>query len=34
MDNNETCIHGGVSPISLLAELHPSQAGSDINLYK
>jgi hypothetical protein len=28
MDNNETCIHGGVSPISLLAELHSSQAGS------
>ena len=28
MKNNETCIHGGVSPISLLAELHNSQAGS------
>ena len=28
MENNETCIHGGVSPISLLAELHQSQAGS------
>jgi len=28
MENNETCIHGGVSPISLLAELHHSQAGS------
>jgi hypothetical protein len=28
MKNNETCIHGGVSPISLLAELHHSQAGS------
>jgi hypothetical protein len=28
MKNNETCIHGGVSPISLLSLLHPSQAGS------
>lgn len=28
MKNNETCIHGGVSPISLLSELHNSQAGS------
>lgn len=28
MKNNETCIHGGVSPISILAELHNSQAGS------
>lgn len=28
MENNETCIHGGVSPISLLTELHQSQAGS------
>jgi Domain of unknown function (DUF3883) len=28
MENNETCIHGGVSPASLLAELHNSQAGS------
>lgn len=28
MANNETCIHGGVSPISLLEELHISQAGS------
>jgi hypothetical protein len=28
MENNETCIHGGVSPISLLADLHLSQAGS------
>ena len=28
MDNNETCIHGGVSPMSLLTELHHSQAGS------
>lgn len=28
MNNNETCIHGGVLPVSLLAELHPSQAGS------
>jgi hypothetical protein len=28
MANNETCIHGGVSPISLLAKLHHSQAGS------
>lgn len=28
MKNNETCIHGGVSPISLLTELHISQAGS------
>jgi hypothetical protein len=28
MNNNETCIHGGVSPILLLAELHHSQAGS------
>ena len=28
MKNNETCIHGGVSPISLLSELHQSQAGS------
>jgi hypothetical protein len=28
MKNNETCIHGGVSPISLLSELHHSQAGS------
>lgn len=27
MENNETCIHGGVSPVSLLANLHPSQAG-------
>lgn len=26
--NNETCIHGGVSPISLLEKLHHSQAGS------
>ena len=28
MKNNETCIHGGVSPNSLLTELHHSQAGS------
>lgn len=28
MNNNETCIHGGVSPISLLRELHHSQAKS------
>lgn len=28
MENNETCIHGGVSPISLLTDLHLSQAGS------
>lgn len=28
MKNNETCIHGGVSPISMLVDLHPSQAGS------
>lgn len=28
MKNNETCLHGGVSPISLLEELHQSQAGS------
>ncbi|NBB22258.1 DUF3883 domain-containing protein [Runella sp. CRIBMP] len=28
MGNNETCIHGGVSPISLLVDLHHSQAGS------
>lgn len=28
MKNNETCIHGGVSPISLLTALHHSQAGS------
>lgn len=28
MGNNETCIHGGVSPVSLLDELHHSQAGS------
>lgn len=28
MNNNETCIHGGVSPINLLKELHHSQAGS------
>lgn len=28
MENNETCIHGGVSPVSLLKELHHSQAGS------
>jgi uncharacterized protein DUF3883 len=26
--NNETCIHGGVSPIDLLKNLHPSQGGS------
>jgi hypothetical protein len=26
--NNETCIHGGVSPVNLLKELHHSQAGS------
>ena len=26
--NNETCIHGGVSPITLLSNLHHSQAGS------
>ncbi len=26
--NNETCIHGGVSPITLLTNLHTSQAGS------
>ena len=26
--NNETCIHGGVSPKSLLSDLHHSQAGS------
>lgn len=26
--NNETCIHGGVSPVSLLKKLHHSQAGS------
>jgi hypothetical protein len=28
MKNNEICIHGGVSPISLLSDLHYSQAGS------
>ncbi len=28
MNNNETCIHDGVSPISLLDSLHHSQAGS------
>lgn len=28
MNNNETCIHGGISPISLLQNLHDSQAGS------
>ncbi len=28
MKNNEICIHGGVSPISLLEGLHHSQAGS------
>lgn len=28
MNNNKTCIHGGVSPVSLLVELHHSQAGS------
>lgn len=28
MGNNETCIHGGVSPATLLEELHHSQAGS------
>jgi len=28
MENNETCIHGGVSPVSLLSGLHHSQAGS------
>lgn len=28
MMNNETCIHGGVSPQSLLSNLHHSQAGS------
>lgn len=28
MNNNETCIHGGISPINLLKELHHSQAGS------
>lgn len=27
MENNETCIHGGVSPVNLLKELHHSQAG-------
>ncbi|GEM56491.1 hypothetical protein B0A58_09350 [Flavobacterium branchiophilum NBRC 15030 = ATCC 35035] len=26
--NNETCIHGGISPVSLLKDLHHSQAGS------
>jgi len=26
--NNETCIHGGISPVNLLKELHLSQAGS------
>lgn len=26
--NNETCIHGGISPVSLLINLHHSQAGS------
>lgn len=26
--NNETCIHGGISPVSLLKKLHHSQAGS------
>ena len=26
--NNETCIHGGVAPVSLLKNLHDSQAGS------
>ena len=26
--NNETCIHGGISPVSLLENLHNSQAGS------
>lgn len=28
MQNNETCIHGGVSPTSLLVYLHHSQAGT------
>lgn len=28
MNNNETCIHGGVSPVTLLASLHHSQGGS------
>lgn len=28
MKNNETCIHGGVSPVSLLDSLHHSQGGS------
>ncbi len=28
MENNETCIHGGVAPVSLLDSLHASQAGS------
>jgi hypothetical protein len=28
MNNNETCIHDGVSPVSLLATLHSSQGGS------
>ncbi|WP_298948552.1 DUF3883 domain-containing protein [uncultured Polaribacter sp.] len=26
--NNETCIHGGISPVSLLESLHHSQGGS------
>ncbi len=26
--NNETCIHGGISPVNLLKNLHHSQAGS------
>lgn len=26
--NNETCIHGGISPVSLLENLHHSQGGS------
>lgn len=28
MKNNEPCIHGGISPISLLEDLHQSQGGS------
>ncbi len=28
MNNNESCIHGGVSPVALLTNLHHSQSGS------
>src|SRR5690554_6988276 len=30
--NNETCIHGGTSPINLLKELHYNQGGSGRHL--